>query len=131
VNFVYILLAVLIFLLLILLFKKNFFGTSKYPKESIEILQHIFGEQDFSQNGDIFQLQEKIRIKYNPENHYEKAIQTIIEVAKHKQEVFCKNNIAKNKPYDETTTFQILANEVIDYSIKKILTLKVQFDYYF
>jgi hypothetical protein len=104
--------------------KKRFSTTSKYPKESIDILTKTFGEQDFSKNGDIFQLQEKLRIKYNPQNNHENSIQNIMEVTKHKIEVISKQNMSKNKPYEETTTFQILANEVIDYSIKKNINLK-------
>jgi hypothetical protein len=104
--------------------KKNFSNRSSYPKESIDILTQTFGEHDFSKNGDIFQLQEKIRIKYTPQNNYEKSIQTIIETTKHKQDVKCKNNLSHNKPYEENNTFQILTNEVIDYSIKKNINLK-------
>ncbi|MCD4757825.1 MAG: hypothetical protein K8R39_06100 [Arcobacteraceae bacterium] len=123
-NFFYIILIILTILFIIILLKKNFSNRSSYQKESIDILTKTFGEQNFSQNGDIFQLQEKLHIKYTPQNNYEKSILTIIESTKHKQDVIYKNNMSHNKPFEENTTFQILTNEIIDFSIKKNINLK-------
>lgn len=123
-DFIYIIMAILLLVFIVFLLTKTFLFTSHYPRESVNLLTQVFGEHDFSQNGDIFQLQEKLHIKFHPQNNHENSLQNIIEVTKHKIDVIYTQNMSKNKPYDETTTFQILANEVIDYSIKKNINLK-------
>ena len=123
-DFTYVIIVILIVILITFVLTKTFFYTSHYSKEAITLLTQIFGEQDFSHNGDIFQLQEKLHIKFHPQNDYDNSIQNIMEVTKHKIDVIYKQNMSKNKPYDETTSLHILTNEILDYSIKKNINLK-------
>jgi hypothetical protein len=121
-EFIYSIFAALSLIILITFMIKS--KQKQYSKESIEILINYFGDKGFSKNENILDLKEKLEMGSDSINSHSRSIKKIIDEAKHKSDIIYKYKMSINKPYTDLTTFKIVANRVIDYSVKKEISIK-------
>lgn len=110
---------VYVILFLIIIASIVFYKRNK-KTESINSLQKLneyFKNEDFSNIDDINKLKELLQI--NKTKNYDKAIEIILNDAKHKFDILLEYRIQHKQPFNNLTFLKIVSNCVIDYSIRK------------
>jgi hypothetical protein len=113
-----IILGIIIIVVLVFIFTRK---KVQYSKNTIDILKENFPNSNFSKIDSIATLKENLQI--NPQKNYDVIINKILTDAEHKVDILYKHRMKENKPYNDFTSLKVTANCVIDYAIKKNISL--------